>query len=77
MMGSLPLSSWGLCLVWMACGVVVYFVYGIYHSTLGHDDVEGLRLVSIEEDSHKSLYSSSGERESLLAPRSGDKVGIA
>ena len=35
MMGSLPLSSWLLCLVWLAFGIAVYFAYGIHHSTLG------------------------------------------
>jgi len=35
MMGSLPLSSWFLCLVWLACGLTVYFAYGIHHSELG------------------------------------------
>ena len=38
MMGSLPASSWFLCLVWLACGVGVYFVYGIHHSALGHKE---------------------------------------
>jgi APA family basic amino acid/polyamine antiporter len=35
MMGSLPPSSWLLCLVWLAFGIAVYFAYGIHHSTLG------------------------------------------
>lgn len=35
MMGSLPLSSWLLCLVWLALGIAFYFAYGIRHSTLG------------------------------------------
>jgi APA family basic amino acid/polyamine antiporter len=35
MMGSLPLSSWVLCLLWLAFGIAVYFAYGIHHSTLG------------------------------------------
>eukprot|EP00977_Amphora_coffeiformis_P003405 scaffold630_cov174-Amphora_coffeaeformis.AAC.25 len=84
MMGSLPLSSWGLCLVWIAFGVVVYFLYGIHHSTLGHlEDLEGLRLVPLDEteEGQKSHYSStgprSGENNSLLSPRSGDKVAYA
>ena len=84
MMGSLPLSSWGLCLVWIACGVLVYFLYGIHHSTLGHlEDLEGLRLVPLDETEagQKSHYSSvgprSGERDSLLSPRSSDKVAFA
>ena len=78
MMGSLPVSSWGLCLIWIAAGTSVYFLYGIHHSVLGHaEDLEGLRLVPVDED-HKPLYSSTGPRpasgESLLSPRSGDRV---
>ena len=79
MMGSLPLSSWGLCLIWIACGVCVYFLYGIHHSTLGHlEDLEGLRLVPLDEEHErqKTVYSSmgprSGEKDALLPPRSGN-----
>jgi amino acid transporter len=35
MMGSLPFSSWILCIIWLLCGVGVYFSYGIHHSKLG------------------------------------------
>jgi APA family basic amino acid/polyamine antiporter len=35
MMGSLPLSSWFMSVVWLMCGVAVYFCYGIHHSKLG------------------------------------------
>ena len=35
MMGSLPFSSWILCLIWLSCGIGVYFSYGIHHSVLG------------------------------------------
>ena len=35
MMGSLPLSSWLLCGVWLVCGFSVYWLYGIRHSVLG------------------------------------------
>lgn len=38
MMGSLPLSSWVLCMVWLACGVSIYFAYGIHHSTLAREE---------------------------------------
>jgi basic amino acid/polyamine antiporter, APA family len=34
MMGSLPLTSWLLCFVWLAFGITVYFSYGIHHSQL-------------------------------------------
>lgn len=81
MMGSLPVSSWGLCLVWITAGISVYFLYGIHHSTLGHlEDIEGLRLVPLDEadTGHTPLYSSMGprygEKDSLLSPRSGDRV---
>jgi hypothetical protein len=90
MMGSLPLSSWLLCLLWITCGVGVYFVYGIHNSTLGHmEDVEGLRLVSIDDSESKAVYHSAavsgmspaaahsrlvGERESLLSPSAGERA---
>ena len=35
MMGSLPVISWFFCLIWLACGISIYFLYGIHHSTLG------------------------------------------
>jgi APA family basic amino acid/polyamine antiporter len=35
MMGSLPLFSWLLCAIWLACGIAVYFSYGIHNSKLG------------------------------------------
>jgi amino acid transporter len=35
MMGSLPISSWLFCSRWVACGLGVYFAYGIRHSVLG------------------------------------------
>jgi APA family basic amino acid/polyamine antiporter len=35
MMGSLPLSSWFLCMIWLGFGVTIYFAYGIHHSKLG------------------------------------------
>lgn len=35
MMGSLPLSSWFLCLVWLSLGIGFYFCYSLHHSVLG------------------------------------------
>lgn len=35
MMGSLPLSSWVFALIWISCGVAIYFLYGIHNSALG------------------------------------------
>ncbi|KAG7372156.1 amino acid permease [Nitzschia inconspicua] len=40
MMGSLPMSSWLLCLVWMILGMSVYFLYGIHHSQLRNEDLQ-------------------------------------
>jgi len=34
MMGSLPLVAWGFAAVWFAMGAIVYFAYGIRHSSL-------------------------------------------
>ena len=34
MMGSLPLSSWILCFLWLICGIALYLTFGIHHSTL-------------------------------------------
>ena len=38
MMGSLPLSSWLLCLVWLAAGMMIYLCYGLHHSVLNQHD---------------------------------------
>jgi len=35
MMGSMPLSSWFLIVIWLSLGIVVYFAYGIHNSELG------------------------------------------
>jgi APA family basic amino acid/polyamine antiporter len=71
MMGSLSLSSWGLCLVWMAAGTAVYFCYGMHHSVLGHEEEAGLRLVPIDEtEEPKSSHASTvggNESTSLLS----------
>jgi APA family basic amino acid/polyamine antiporter len=34
MMSTLPGDTWIRLLVWMAIGLVIYFFYGRYHSTL-------------------------------------------
>jgi basic amino acid/polyamine antiporter, APA family len=49
MMGSLPLSSWILCILWLSVGVVVYFSYGIHHSTLGQSSRYDENLALIED----------------------------
>ena len=38
MMGSLPLHAWMFCFLWLVMGLAFYFVYGIHHSTLQHND---------------------------------------
>lgn len=38
MMGSLPFSSWLFCLMWLVIGVAFYFLYGIHHSKLQHNE---------------------------------------
>jgi amino acid transporter len=49
MMGSLPLSSWMLCVVWLMCGVSVYFTYGIHHSVLGREASQNSVTVPLME----------------------------
>ena len=34
-MATLPLDTWIRLVVWMAIGLVIYFVYGRHHSVLG------------------------------------------
>jgi APA family basic amino acid/polyamine antiporter len=35
LMATLPLDTWIRLVVWMAIGLAIYFVYGMYHSVLG------------------------------------------
>ena len=55
MMGSLPFQAWAFCLLWLALGLAFYFVYGIHHSTLQHNDrySERTPLVSMGAIPHK------------------------
>jgi amino acid transporter len=67
MMGSLPVSSWLFCLVWLAIGVSFYFWYGIHHSKLQHNDrySETAPLVALapyHHEHHEHVdYQSKGE----------------
>ena len=35
LMAGLPLETWYRLLIWLAIGLVIYFVYGRHHSVLG------------------------------------------
>jgi len=59
MMGSLPLTAWLLCLAWLVLGLTFYFVYGIHHSALQHNDrySERTPLVSLAPIPHEKVTS--------------------
>jgi APA family basic amino acid/polyamine antiporter len=40
LMFSLPWENWTRLFVWMAIGLVIYFLYGMHHSRLGRDEPE-------------------------------------
>mmetsp|Transcript_428 Transcript_428/g.1104 ORF Transcript_428/g.1104 Transcript_428/m.1104 type:complete len:641 (+) Transcript_428:251-2173(+) len=58
MMGSLPLSSWILCIIWLLCGVGVYFSYGIHHSKLGEPSRYADTVALIENSGSPGGYES-------------------
>lgn len=61
MMGSLPLSSWLFCGIWLGLGMLVYFTYGIHNSTLGkksHHSSDTTPLVWRSTDTDDEGYDS-------------------
>lgn len=66
MMGSLPVSAWLFCLIWLALGVGFYFSYGIHHSRLQHKAryntavEENAPLVALGTVPHHVDYESKG-----------------
>jgi APA family basic amino acid/polyamine antiporter len=46
MMGFLPSDTWIRLLVWMAIGLLIYFVYGMHHSRLAREEAEGKRIAA-------------------------------
>jgi APA family basic amino acid/polyamine antiporter len=44
MMMFLPLDTWIRLAVWLALGLVIYFLYGLHHSTLGRNLVREMQL---------------------------------
>lgn len=64
MMGSLPLSSWMLCLAWLSFGVCVYFAYGIHHSVLGREELNTSETMPLM-DHFLSASDDKGANESI------------
>lgn len=60
MMGSLPPSAWFFCFIWFALAVIVYFSYGIIHSTLGKKSryADTVPLLALRVDGTNSRYDS-------------------
>ena len=50
LMGGLPLSSWLLCALWLTCGLVLYFNYGIIRSKLGDRSLQTLETDQLVDD---------------------------
>ncbi|CAB9521785.1 affinity cationic amino acid transporter 1 [Seminavis robusta] len=57
MMGSLPTSSWFFCSIWLVLGVSFYFIYGIHHSKLQHNEryAESAPLVAMATVPHTEI----------------------
>lgn len=50
LMGGLPLSSWLLCALWITCGLVIYFNYGIIRSKLADRSFQNLETDQLVDD---------------------------
>ncbi|HEV3299256.1 MAG TPA: amino acid permease, partial [Planctomycetaceae bacterium] len=44
MMMFLPLDTWIRLVVWLVVGLVIYFAYGIWHSTMSHNIEREMKL---------------------------------
>jgi APA family basic amino acid/polyamine antiporter len=60
MAGALPTTSWILAMIWMFLGLVLYFAYGIHHSTLKECDGEEGRPLMVASSAHYNAIPSGG-----------------
>jgi APA family basic amino acid/polyamine antiporter len=68
LMLSLPAANWWRLIAWLAIGLVIYFFYGRYHSTLGKELAAGLALPA----GAGHHFPPPGPAEDLLRPPSTD-----
>jgi len=58
LMMSLQVLTWIRFVVWLLIGIVLYFVYGIRHSRIAHEEIKLSGPVAVEESGRKSNSSS-------------------
>jgi APA family basic amino acid/polyamine antiporter len=68
LMLSLPAANWWRLIAWLILGLVIYFLYGRYHSTLGQEIAAG-RVLPAGAGHH---FPPPGPGEDLLSPPSTD-----